>query len=485
MRNYDFRIPQAWQGVTPPQGVGAEEWQATLAKLHNGQVRMANFIATYPRSLILSTPRTGKTGAALYAADYIRAQDWSRPKVLILCTKSNLLPVWKYHLDLMLPHAKVNVCIGKGAERIAEFENQADYYIMHFDTFRRVCPHVLPQAFGMVIIDEISSAYRHTNTKRHKHAQRAIAGVPYVTGLTGTPTPEGPLDAYGLGKLLGRTAESYTSMNDRMRVKIDPFRWAYKKEATAIATELMRPSMRISAADIFPHAVKLPAQERWVTLTPAQRELAAAMLDQLKAVYNNKTFVAVHEGAKRWRMLQILSGILYEHNLVVKASKSVKKTTTHGLDAESRIAALEDILDEVGNRAIIYSGLTGVISVLKTALRTRAPYVIAGHTSAAERTRIMNRFNAGEGGPLIGEPGCMAHGLDAARGAATIIWYGPIDKGEIYEQANARIEGVNQVYPTQVYHLIGHKFEKKIYDAVSKKLNVQHALLELLREQGT
>src|SRR5207302_1340705 len=63
----------------------------------------------------------------------------------------------------------------------------------------------------LVIVDE-ASAYRDSRTKRHRIGRAVFGPRDYLWLLTGTPTPNGPTDGFGLAKLVNNArGESFTS----------------------------------------------------------------------------------------------------------------------------------------------------------------------------------------------------------------------------------------------------------------------------------
>ena len=90
----------------------------------------------------------------------------------------------------------------------------------------------------MVIIDE-ASAYRAPGTGRHKVARHSLAGKDYLWLMTGTPTPNGPLDAYGMAKLVNNAyGESLTSYKQRVMMQITQFKWVPRPGAMGEAKKL-------------------------------------------------------------------------------------------------------------------------------------------------------------------------------------------------------------------------------------------------------
>jgi SNF2 family DNA or RNA helicase len=76
----------------------------------------------------------------------------------------------------------------------------------------------------------------------------------------------------------------------------------------------------------------------------------------------------------------------------------------------------------------------------------------------------------------------MSHGLTLTE-ANTVIWFGPVNNYETYEQANARIIRPGQTSKTIIAHLTGTPIEHISYKRLLERGTFQGMLLELFRRQ--
>ena len=74
----------------------------------------------------------------------------------------------------------------------------------------------------------------------------------------------------------------------------------------------------------------------------------------------------------------------------------------------------------------------------------------------------------------------MAHGLTLTAGN-TVVWYGPTDRPEIYDQANARINRPGQVRNMLIVRLVGSPIEKAIFDRLHSKGSLQGLILDMVK----
>jgi SNF2 family DNA or RNA helicase len=75
----------------------------------------------------------------------------------------------------------------------------------------------------------------------------------------------------------------------------------------------------------------------------------------------------------------------------------------------------------------------------------------------------------------------MSHGLTLTA-ADTIIWFGPVTKLEVFEQANARIRRVGQTRKQQVIRMLGSEAERLAYRRLAQRADLQDNVLDLIAE---
>ena len=176
--------------------------------------------------------------------------------------------------------------------------------------------------------------------------------------MTGTPVSNGPLDAYGLAKLVNNSyGESFTSYKDRVMFRVSNFKWIPKEGAHSEAYKLLQPSIRFSLDE----CADLPAsivERRSVDLSPNQQKAYKVMEDTcLLYVKSGKPITAVNEGVLRLKLIQIACGAIYGSDKEV-----------HLVDAAPRIAELHSVIAECKEKIIIFAPLTSVLHLLKKEL---------------------------------------------------------------------------------------------------------------------
>jgi SNF2 family DNA or RNA helicase len=211
-------------------------------------------------------------------------------------------------------------------------------------------------------------------------------------------------------------------------------------------------------------------QQRSVELTADQKKMMADLKRDLQVtVKSGAAISAVNEAAARQKFIQVSLGAVYDH-----------EHKAHLADARPRIAALNEVLDEVPGKFLVFAPLTSVVNLLKREMKHRNVEIVNGEVSQKERTKIFAAFQEGDLQGIVADPGTMAHGLDLWQ-ARTIIWYGTTDKAELYAQANRRAHRPGQRYPVSVVQLVSNPLEIEIFRRLENNLSLQGSLLTIIQ----
>lgn len=170
--------------------------------------------------------------------------------------------------------------------------------------------------------------------------------------------------------------------------------------------------------------------------------------------------------------------LLIVHNCGVVYSESDEIA----IDASERYNTLTELLEEIGDKVIVFCPLRGVQDFLQKEL-LKDGYDVAsvhGSVSKADRDKIFHDFQHTDSiRVLLAHPKVAAHGLTLTR-AKDIIWFAPIYSLEQYEQANARIRRLTTVGKTTVWHIWATTFEAELYRRLRAKQNTLADFLNLV-----
>jgi SNF2 family DNA or RNA helicase len=454
------------------------------------QRRMANFFALNPRAYNLSDPGTMKTLSTLWAADYVMSHyPPGQCRCIVVTTLSTTQRVWGDAIFQHLLNRRTYVILrGSAEQRRKQLATPVDFYIINYEGLAIGAPRynvatrqwsvpselfqdvLARQDIRIAVVDE-ASAYRDHTTERHRTARNLLQYRDYLWLLTGTPCSKGPLNVYGLHRLIHPRGESFVSYRSRIMRKTDMFHWEPLPGATREAFELLRPAIRYEISE----CVELPpctVQFRDVELSAHQKSAMKELEKEAELVINNDVVTAVNEAVLRLKLIQISCGAVYG-----------PERTIHKVDAAPRLKVVREILQESDDKFIVFAPFRSVLLMLKEELAEFDTELIHGDVSDKERARIFGLFqNTKDIRGLIADPGTMAHGLTLTA-ASMIIWFAPTDKTEIYLQANKRIDRPGQTKSTTIYQLAATGIEREIYKRNAAEQSLQGLILKMVRER--
>ena len=443
-------------------------------KPYEHQRQTAAFLTLNHCGLVLNEIGTGKTQSALWAADYL-IQTKQIKKVLIISPLSTLERVWADAIFTGFVHRKFVVLHGTSEKRRKLLNTEADFYIINHDGFPIICEEAHGK-FDLVIVDE-AAVLRNPSTQRFKIFRRWMANnlASRLWLMTGTPTPNDPTDAWALAKLVGSPfcTKTYTAFREQVMMKIGQWKFVPRPESVEIVKHILQPAVRYTRDECF----ELPdtiIQTRQVELTAEQKKHYSQMLKHFVTEMSAEgTITAVNEAVKIQKLVQIACGVAYGDD-----GQNI------GIDCSPRINLVKEVIEEAGEKVILFVPLTGTLHMLEKELSKHwSVAVVNGEVSASKRNQIFHDFqHAKTPHVLIAHPATMAHGLTLTS-ASTIIWYGPINSNEQYVQANGRIERIGKRQVSNVVHIEATDLEHKMYERLKNKQKLQGLLLDLIQQQ--
>jgi SNF2 family DNA or RNA helicase len=480
LRHFNYPVVPIIDGYDWPAPPGMHPYES--------QKLTANFLVTHPRSFNLSDMGTGKTNAVLWAADWLmRKYPKGTCRALIVAPLSILQRVWGDAIFRnFLGNRSYQILHGTAEQRLSALARDADFYIVNFDgvgtgahTKKRLELAGFSRALAdrtdirIAIVDE-ASAYKDSTTKRHRIARLVFGQKEYLWCLSGTPTANGPVDAFGIAKLVNNAfGRSFT--NFRLDTMYQPFpgsfKWIPKKDGYDKARKLLSPSIRFDIKDVW-DGPEITTQQREVPLTDQQKKLMADLKrDFVVKVKSGESISMPNEAAARQKFIQISLGAIYDNDHDI-----------HLLDAKPRLEEMKAVIREAPGKLLIFAPLTSVVNLLYKELDVWSREIVNGNTSSKDRARIFQDFQqSADPRLLIADPGTMAHGLDLFM-AQTVVWYGATDKTELYLQANKRAHRPGQKHPVTVVQIVSNALEREIYRRLETNTTMQGALLDIVRK---
>jgi SNF2 family DNA or RNA helicase len=440
------------------------------------QKKTVAVLTTEKRAYVLSGFGTGKTKCALWAFDALRGQGRAQ-RMLVIAPLSTLSFVWAREVLQTTPHLKVAILHGTREQRLERLADMdVDIYVINHDGVSIIASHLPARHdINVLTIDELAT-YRNWN-KRTKTMKALAFRFEWAWGMTGSPTPNAPTDVWGQAQILTpeRVNSRWTHYRDELMIKIgNGFKYAPKKDATEQAFKALQPSVRFTLDEVveLPDMVERTVQ---VGMGPKQSKAYEDLRKHTRALVAAHEITAANAGVVLMKLLQVSSGWVYT------SDKRIVE-----LDGGLRLQALEDLIASTDRKVIVFAPfkhtLHGIHKHLAGAGYDVAPY-IDGDVLQTERNRIFSRFqNTPSYKVLPAHPGTMAHGLTLTA-ADTIIWFAPISSNETFEQANARIRRVGQRHRQQILMLEATPVEKRVYQILQNKQDLQDKLLEMFEGQ--
>lgn len=443
----------------------------------NHQRVTSNFLTLNPRAFCLNGMGTGKTASVLWAFDYLRSVNMAK-SMLVIAPLSALERTWGDEIFKHFPHLSYVTLHGTSSRRMKLIDFPTDIYIINHDGIKSrevldmLVKKIRDGEIDVVVPDELA-VFRNSSTERWKALRRLVEPAAYAWGLTGTPIPNEPTDAWAQIRLVNpdKVPRYFGMFRDSVMRQMGPYKWVARAGALDHVYSVMQPAIRYARED----CIDLPPTTyvtREVALSPQQKVAYKQMLDKFRADLDGGQVTALSEAVKLMKLLQIVCGVVY----------SADGELT--IPAPDRIALVKEIIEEAGAKVIVFVPLTGALRMLAEELgQFFNVATIHGGTPKAERDQIFGDFQTRKSPRVIvANPATMSHSITLTA-ANTIVWFTPINSAETYQQANARIVRPGQVNNTVIVHCEGSELERRMYARLQRRQDTQGVLLGLFEAE--
>lgn len=464
MRNLGFDVPSPV--LTHYDWCGGSPFEV--------QRRTTSLMTMNRRAYVLNGMGTGKTKAALWAWHYLYTRG-EAGKLLVVAPLSTLNFTWGREVFQTLPGMNVQILHGTRKRRLERLaDTDADIYIINHDGLKVIREEVAARKdIDTLVLDELA-VYRNGGSARTKIVRTVAKGMKWAWGMTGSPTPKEPTDAWAQCTILtpDTVPKYFNRFRDDTMNKITQFKWIPKHDALDKVLEAMQPAVRYTLDEV----VELPdLVERMVDIDmgPKQTKVYKEMERHAHSMIASHEITAMNAGAVLSKLLQISTGYVYTRDKEVVP-----------LDNDERLTALVDAINSTDRKVIVFVPFVHALNGVHERLTSEGYDVrtVSGATPKGEREQAFNLFqNTDSVKVLLAHPQCMAHGLTLTA-ADTIIWFAPLPDLEVFEQANARIRRIGQKHKQQILMFCATPAEKKMYARLRSKQKVQNMLLDLFAE---
>ena len=433
----------------------------------------ASFLSLRSRAFCFNEAGTGKTSAAIWAADYLMNKGIIK-KVLVICPLSIMYSAWQADIFRTAMHRTCGVAYGSASKRKKILDEGYDFTIINYDGTSVILPELQQAKFDLIIVDE-ANAYKTVSTKRWKNLAKLIEPTTWLWMMTGTPASQSPIDAFGLAKLVSpyRVPKFTTAWRDKVMYQISRFKWLPKYDYKEQVFYALQPAVRYTKKECL-DLPELTYQTRSVPLTPQVSKYYNELKKQLLIEAAGAQISAVNAAASLQKLLQISGGAVY-----------TDKQQVVEFDIKPRLNALQEVLDETTNKVVVFVPYLHTIDVITKFLTKEGVTnaVIQGSVGAKERAVIIDQFQKlDDPRVLVIQPQSASHGITLTA-ADTIVFWSPVMSVETYLQCVGRIERVGQKNTMTVVHLQGSEVERKMYTMLQGKVDSHQRIVDLYKQE--
>lgn len=285
------------------------EWSGRYKPFQH-QRETAEFATLHQRCYLLLDMGAGKTLTTLWAFDYLRSVGQAK-RMLVTAPLSTLERTWADEVFHHFPHLNVCVLHGSADRRRKLLASYRDYDVLVINHHgmkvveKELADLIATKEIDLAVIDELA-VFRNSQSGLWKTINALISPMKWVWGLTGSPTPNAPTDAYGQVRLLTpqRVPKYFNAFRDKVMKQINQFKWIPRADAHAVVADALQPAIRFKRDE----CIDLPPttyETRQIELTPEQKHVYKEMLTHLYAELSGEQVLAVNEAVKASKLIQI------------------------------------------------------------------------------------------------------------------------------------------------------------------------------------
>lgn len=428
--------------------------------LRSYQKRVANKALNEEGYGIFMDTGTGKSLTFLEIAKHLG-------KALVLCPLSVIETAWIDDCHNFYPELKIVNCWGNTKkERIEALNDEADIYVMNYESFKILKNEIRKMDFNCMCVDE-SSVMKNMKSQITADILSMIDVIPRRYVLSGTPNPNSNLELFPQMKFVQPDlfGSSYLGWQATYfsQDMADPHHWYQTEEnKEKLFTRLADGCVFLKKED----CVDLPEKVFEVRRFELGKEQRKYYDDMLQNIRNNINEWSKFEfTAKLMKLREIVSGF------VINKDSSITDFTTN------KDNLLEASLEEIGSKpVIVWCQFQHEINRLSKKYNG-----IALTSQTKDRDTIIRKFKNNEIKLLFTHPKLLGKGLTFVN-CTYNIYYSLSFSYEEYRQSQDRIHRIGQDNKCTYIILQGKDtIDEKIYSCLKRKGN---AVDELYLEMG-
>lgn len=455
------------------QKYGLVTGDANIKKAKKTKYNLSSFLRDYQKDIInealnagcygiFADTGTGKTLIGLEIASHFN-------KTLILCPLSVIETAWVDDCNKFYPKKKIVNCWSNSRKgRINSLNEEADFYVMNYESYKILKNEIRTHKFDCIIIDE-SSCMKNMGSQITSMILEMTSVIPHRFVLSGCPTPNHNSEIFPQMKFVNNEifGNNYYGFLARYfhQDMANPHVWFQTDE------DKERYNLRLSEQSIFlkkEDCVDLPDkifQVRRFNLSNEQRKYYDEMINDIQSHINE--WSKFEFTAKLMKLREITSGFVYPKE---KGADVIKIQS-------NKINALTETLNEIGDKQVI------IWCQFQYEIESLAKqFDGVGLTSKTKnRDNTIRDFRDGKIKYLFTHPQLLGKGVTFVN-CTYNIYYSLSFSYEEFKQSQDRIHRIGQTNKcTYIILQANDTIDEKIYDCLQRK---KSAVDELYNEIG-
>jgi SNF2 family DNA or RNA helicase len=388
---------------------------------------------------------------------------------------------WTHTKDLTF-----SVITGTVDQRSRALLRKADVYLINYENlgwlakvlqvyFLKPCK---PLPFEGIVWDEVTKC-KNSTTNRVKAIRKVLPHMKWLTGLTGSPAPNGLKDLHGQYLVVDkgvRLGEYKTHFKERFFKKAGPYDEVPHADSESVIKQLVSDiTLEMSAEEYNP----LPA----IIVNDVRLDLPSQLRDRYEEMERD-FFLQLDSGneVELFNQASLMNKALQFANGSVYLCPGVPLyEELHDLKLE----ALDDVIDSAQGNPVLcsYSFKADAERIMKR-FKSIDPINLTACKNDRELENAMTRWKKGDCGLMVGHPASMGFGIDGLQDSGHILtWFGVTWSLDLYDQFNARLRRQGQGRPVICNRIImNNTLDDAQVEALSLKASNEQSLRKALNK---
>lgn len=439
----------------------------TTPELHKYQRRAIDWMKDRDYGYLAIDMGLGKTRCII---EYLKE---TGRHALVIAPLQVALTTWPAEIKKWAPDIKFQVLHGR--DKDVALRTTAQVYIINFDGMRWLSTQGRKWSGFDLIIDE-ATGVKSRSTQRTKTIIAMRKFFAHCFMMSGTPAPQGIWDWWSQMRILdeGQCLGTHWGPFQQRFLRVNP--WTH-------AIDVVPGSEQVVGKIIAPNVLRMDADD-YLELPPfVHNDIYLELDGKLRAQYrelernmvlkmDEEPVLTVTSAATAgMKLRQFLQGAVYDEERKVIPIHTLK------------LDALEQIHESLaGKPNLVPIAFKSELAAVQK--RFGKVPVLAGGVDAAERVRIIERWNNGTIPMLLVHPAAVSHGVNLQAGGHYITWLALTWSYELYHQLNGRLRRQGQEHPVVLNRVLFRRTkDERIAKVLEDKAGNQQAILDALNSE--